>query len=272
MKTVIITGAASGIGLGLAKFYARKKARVIMVDRNQPQLAAAAAATGENCETHCLDVTDRIGVIAFADSISASGTEADIVINNAGVELCGPVEDCSFSDMEWLININLWGVINMSKAFIPLLTKRPRSSLVNVSSVFGLAGVGEQAAYCASKFAVRGFTESLRQELWNSGVRVTAVYPCGIRTNLFYNARSSEDRHAPGVLGKASDLYSSVSVDDAARRIARGIAKGKPRIFVGTGSRSIDLLARYLPNLSARIMYRRVTREFRCALERFSDC
>ena len=193
-RVAAITGAGSGIGRALANALARRGAHLSLSDIDDAGLAA----TVEQCEgfgvkitSQSLDVADREAVYAWADRVAAEHGRVNLVFNNAGVALGATVESMSYEDFEWLMNINFWGVVHGSKAFLPHLKESGQGHIVNLSSVFGLISVPMQSAYNASKFAVRGFTDSLRMELEIEGanVSVTTIHPGGIKTNIARNAR-----------------------------------------------------------------------------------
>jgi NAD(P)-dependent dehydrogenase (short-subunit alcohol dehydrogenase family) len=229
-KLVAITGAASGIGRALALRCAALGARLALVDVDMDGLAETAdgaRAHGKDVDTQRLDVADRAAIHRWAHDVRERLGGADVLVNNAGVSLSHSIEKMRDEDFEWLFNINFWGVANGCKAFLPQLRERPEAHIVNVSSVYGLIGIPTQAAYNAAKFAVRGYTEALRQELRPTNVRVTSVHPGGIDTNIVRHGRHYED---------------------AAEAIVGAILREKPRLLIGTDARIIDLLARLLPS------------------------
>ena len=263
-KVAVITGAASGIGRALAAHLRQEGCALALSDIDEVALQRTVdeLPTGQgSVTTHGLDVSDRAAVHAHADDVYQAHGAADLMINNAGVGQADKVHHLLYEDLEWVMNINFWGVVHGTKAFLPRFIEQGSGHIVNISSVFGLIGVPSQAAYCASKFAVRGFTESLRQELDGTGVVVSSVHPGGVKTNIM---RSARVRWTP--LGDASDTsvekYDKMfrlSAEDAARIIVGGIKRDRPRIIVGRDAALLDwvqrvfprrytgLLARYLP-------------------------
>jgi NAD(P)-dependent dehydrogenase (short-subunit alcohol dehydrogenase family) len=205
-----------------------------------------------------LDVADRDAMFEHAERVAADFGRVDVVVNNAGVGLAATVEEMTFADLDWLIGINLFGVINGSMAFLPHLIASGAGHLVNISSVFGLVGVPTQSAYCTAKFAVRGFTESLRQEMLIAGrpVGVHCVHPGGIRTNIARNARITGSVPARGDPAQAFERFARTSPDRAARVILAGVAAGKPRILVGPDAYLIEAAARVLGHRYQRLVSR----------------
>ena len=259
-KIVVITGAGSGIGRSLALGFAGRGARLALADLNTGALEETAAhcrAQAGEVRTYPLDVSDRESVYAFADAVRADFEGADVVINNAGVALSETVENMAYDDFEWVMNINFWGVVYGTKAFLPLLRQAPEAYIVNISSVFGLIGVPTQAAYNASKFAVRGFTEALRQELAGSTVRAICVHPGGIKTNIARNARFYKS--VDGSLDRDSavadfDKIARTTADEAANVIIDAVRHDRRRVLIGNDARLIDWMQRLLPSGYTRIL------------------
>jgi NAD(P)-dependent dehydrogenase (short-subunit alcohol dehydrogenase family) len=256
-KLVAITGAASGIGRALAEACAASGAKLALVDVDEDGLARTAenarlSGRGRAVDTQRLDVADRAAIYAWAARIESELGGADALINNAGVSLSHRIEKMSDEDFEWLFNINFWGVANGCKAFLPQLLRKPEAHIVNLSSVFGIIGVPTQAAYNAAKFAVRGYTESLRQELRKTGVRVTCVHPGGINTNIARRGRHYEDATGqPTNTERAAAEFARAartSPEQAARTIVGAILEDKPRLLIGADAYLIDALARLFPS------------------------
>ena len=191
---VALTGAASGIGRALALELAARGADLALADRDEAGLQSVAAEIGSKRKvtTHRVDVGEPTQIAGFAQAAVAAHPSLNIVINNAGVALLGQFTEIDQSQMEWLMNINFWGVVHSTRAFLPHLSTRPAAHIVNLSSIFGIIGPPGQTAYTASKFAVRGFSESLRHELEaaKSPVRLSVVHPGGIATNIARNSRT----------------------------------------------------------------------------------
>jgi NADP-dependent 3-hydroxy acid dehydrogenase YdfG len=245
-KTAVVTGAGSGIGRALALHLTQLGARVALSDLSKQAAVDTATACGKNAQAFELDVADRDAVFAHASEVAAAFGGVDLVVNNAGVALHGPVSELRVEDMRWLMDINYWGVVHGTQAFLPHLTAA-RGQLANVSSVFGLIAVPKQAAYNAAKFAVRGFTEALRQELVVAGtpVAVSAIHPGGVKTGIARSARvtAGED---PAATAALFDKLARTSPEKAARTIMRGLAKEKPRILVGPDAYLLAGLPRLL--------------------------
>lgn len=252
-RVSVISGAASGIGRALALELARRGSDLALADVDEEGMAetvARAEALGRRVTHARVDVAERAEVHAFAEATLAAHGRVDAVVNNAGVAVANTVLDLSYEDLEWIVGINFWGVVHGTKAFLPHLLARGDGWVVNLSSVFGLIGVPSQAAYNATKFAVRGFTESLRQELEGTGVTACCVHPGGIRTNIA--RRSRFHRGADGRTDKAAmveefDRIARTSPEEAARVIAEGMERRAPRILIGPDARVIDAVQRALP-------------------------
>ena len=201
-KRAVITGAGSGIGRALAHQLSGAGCELWLADVDAAALADTRRGLGgpAACHTAVVDVADRAAMSAWADEVSRNAPQLELVVNNAGVGLIGTAQDTTLEDFDWLMGVNFWGVVHGCRVFLPLLERAPRSHLVNISSIFGIIGVPTQSAYNASKFAVRGYSEALRQELILAGspVEVCCVHPGGIDTNIARRARSS-DR---GVVGQ----------------------------------------------------------------------
>lgn len=275
-KLVAITGAASGMGRSLALECVRRGADVAIVDVDEAGLErtaqqARSSRLGARVDARRLDVADRAAIQAWAAHVQASLGGADAIVNNAGVSLSASVEKMRDEDFEWLMNINFWGVVNGCRAFLPQLRQKPDAHVVNLSSVFGLIGVPTQSAYCAAKFAVRGFTESLRQELEGSTIHVSCVHPGGIKTEIVKRGRHYEDATGgtPELdrMVRDFDAAARTTADEAARIILRGMLRNEPRILVGPDAYAIDAMARLAPRRydavvrrATRAASRRVTR------------
>jgi len=252
-KTVaVLTGAASGIGRALAIRLAAEGAQLAIADVNQAGLdetAGLSARPGVKVSTHIVDVSDRERMQAFVDEVIAEHGRADLVINNAGVALGGTIEQLAIEDIEWLMSINFWGVVYGTKMFLPILRQQPRAHIVNISSVFGIIGPPGQAAYSASKFAVRGFTEALRHEVKGGNVTVTCVHPGGIRTNIARNARPANGADYSAVQKEIEffDKVARTPPEKAADVIVRGVLNDKEKILIGSDAWMIDKVQRLMP-------------------------
>lgn len=259
-KVVVVTGAASGIGQALARDFARRGAKLALSDVNIDglnSLAEELRRSGATVMADRLDVADREAFFAYADKVIGEMGGADVVINNAGVALVGSIASLPIDQIDWLMGINFWGVVHGTKAFLPHMTEKKAGSIVNVSSVFGLIGVPGQGAYCAAKFAVRGFTETLRQEMHGSGVHIGCVHPGGIKTNIAKSARVVElpagAESAEAIARRFEDVARTTPAQ-AAATIIRGIEKRSTRILIGPDARVISGLARLLPVAYANLV------------------
>jgi NAD(P)-dependent dehydrogenase (short-subunit alcohol dehydrogenase family) len=246
-RTAVITGAGSGIGRALALELARIGARLALSDVNVDGLAYTAERCrkrGAETREYVLDVSDRDAFFAHAKEVVADFGDVTLVINNAGVAMSGRVQDTEIDDFRWLMEIDFYGVLHGTQAFLPHLIASGDGYLVNVSSVFGLIAVPKQAPYNAAKFAVRGLTEALRLEMAveNLPVTVSCVHPGGIRTNIARSARSAPER--ADEISKTFDKLAFSSPEKAARVILRGALRGKPRVLIGADAWGIGLLAR----------------------------
>jgi short-subunit dehydrogenase len=251
-----ITGAASGIGRALALELAARGCDLALADRDEAGLAAVAAeiaqANSRKVTIHRVDVAEPSQIEDFAKQATSSHPGLNIVVNNAGVALLGQFSEIDQAQMEWLMNINFWGVVRTTRAFLPHLQRQREAHIVNLSSIFGIIGPPGQTAYAAAKFAVRGFSESLRHELQMaaSPVRLSVVHPGGVATNIARNSRTGM-----GVTDNVRRAESIERFDNAARttptaaalRIIEGIEKNEPRILIGSDARFVDVLQRLRP-------------------------
>jgi NADP-dependent 3-hydroxy acid dehydrogenase YdfG len=251
-STAVITGAGSGIGRAVAQRLARHGCPVVLADWNEEGLEETAASISGPVLSRKVDVRERQALLSLAAEAQAwAPAPLGMVFNNAGVTVVQGVADASPEDDDWVLDVNLHGVVNGVRAFLPILAAQDSGVIVNTSSVFGLVGFPHQTAYCASKFAVRGFTEALRQELRGTGVRAVVVHPGGVKTNIVANARFRSDhrgRHAD-VQSAAADFeaIAQTTPDKAAAIIHAGVDAGKSRILVGPDAYVFDLLARTAP-------------------------
>ena len=247
----MITGAGSGIGRALAQRLARQGSPVAICDANAERLADTEETIAGRVLARELDVRDRGGQMAFAAEVAEwAPAPIGLVVNNAGVTVSQPAATAAPEDDEWVFDVNFWGVVHGTRAFLPILLKQDSGTVVNVSSVFGLIGWPTQSAYCASKFAVRGYTESLRHELRDCGVDAVAVHPGGIATNIVLNSRFHSDdlgRTDRTELEKEFVKMARTTPDRAAETIQKGIEAGKDRILIGPDAHVLSLLVRSMP-------------------------
>ncbi|WP_330254303.1 SDR family NAD(P)-dependent oxidoreductase [Nocardia sp. NBC_00565] len=249
---VMITGAASGIGRGLAQLLSGRGSPVAVADIDEMGLKQTATMLSGPVLTRVLDVRDAADQLAFAAEVRDWLTAPlAAVFNNAGVAVSSSVLEAVPQDDEWLRQINFDGVVNGTRAFLPILVEQDQGVIVNTSSVFGLVGMPYQSAYCAAKFAVRGFTDALRQELRGTGVSAVNVHPGGITTNIARNARFRKDPEGRGrsheQMAAEFEAVTLTSPDKAAEIICRGVERGKARILVGPDAYLFDALARVTP-------------------------
>jgi NADP-dependent 3-hydroxy acid dehydrogenase YdfG len=250
-RTAVVTGAGSGIGRALALRLAGQGCPVAIADADEDGLAQTQERIGGAVLAQRLDVRDRQAMLGFAARVGEwAPAPIGAVVNNAGVTTLQTFADAAPEDDEWVMGVNFGGVVNGSHAFLPLLLRQGTGTLVNVSSVFGLFGYPGQTAYCASKHAVRGFTESLRQELRGSGVRVAVVHPGGVRTSIVANARFHGT--ALGTVDKSEAVsrfaqLARTTPERAAEIIQSGIERGDPRIRIGADAVLMDLIVRIAP-------------------------
>ncbi|MGQ7272969.1 SDR family NAD(P)-dependent oxidoreductase [Marinobacter sp. V034] len=247
-KVAVVTGAGSGIGRALALKLAEKGCRLALSDVNKAGLKQTAAACKHvGVKTYVLDVADRDAVYAHAEAVAKDFGQINLIINNAGVALSASVREMTDEDFKWVMDIDFWGVAHGTRAFLPHLIASGDGHVVNISSVFGLIGVPKQSAYNAAKFAVRGFTEALRQEmsLENLPVQVSCVHPGGIRTNIANSARMGKSENAEAQR-KGFDKLAVTTPEKAAQTIIKGILKNDSRILVGPDAWGIEMINRLL--------------------------
>ncbi|OLL28908.1 short-chain dehydrogenase [Burkholderia sp. SRS-W-2-2016] len=284
-KVAAITGAGSGMGRSLAIQLAGEGCHLALADRNPASLAetgqlARAAAPQRlgaplRITTRVLDVADRAAMFDWAAATALEHKGVNLVFNNAGVALSSTIEGMEYTDLEWIVGINFWGVVHGTKAFLPYLKASGAGHIVNTSSVFGLFAQPGMSGYNATKFAVRGFTEALRQELdlLRCGVSATCVHPGGIRTNI-----AQASRIAPNMVGfmveneqQGRDDFEKffiTTADDAARVILDGVRKNKRRVLIGRDARAADWLARTLPAAYQALVVMQTRRLKRSAAKR----
>jgi short-subunit dehydrogenase len=244
--TAVVTGAASGIGAALAGELAGRGMRLVLIDRDRAGLERVHSGLSTvDAVTHVVDLSDVDAVSDVAQRIP----DVRLLVNNAGVALAGRFDEVTLEEFDWVVGINFRAVVHLTHALLPALKAEPGAHLVNVSSLFGLIAPGGQAAYAASKFAVRGFTEALRRELARDAVGVSVVHPGGIRTRIAANARvgSGVDRtELMAGLHRINRLL-RIPPERAARVIAGGVERRNPRILIGADARLLDLTSRVWP-------------------------
>jgi NADP-dependent 3-hydroxy acid dehydrogenase YdfG len=258
-QVVVVTGAASGIGRSLSKLFSAAGAHVALCDIDSEGLEESFfALSGEHYRSQ-VDVADRSQVEGFRDEVLATYGRVDLVINNAGVDVSQSIAEISEEDFRWLFDINFWGVVHGTRAFLPSMLESNSGTIVNVSSTFGYVAWPMHGAYVASKFAVRGFTETLRHELQDTQVRAIPVHPGGIATNivnnsLFYQADDSTSSFEE--TKRDFERIAKTSPESAARCILNGVRKGKTRILIGKDAYLLESITRIFPANYWRIISR----------------
>lgn len=248
----VITGAGSGMGRCLAQQLAAKGSSLALADVSEKGLnetVALLGATSGKVTQHIVNVADETRVKFFADEVAQEHGRATILFNNAGVALLGHLEEISLQDFRWLMDINFWGVVYGATYFLPLLKKEKRAHIVNTSSLLGFFGASGQGAYCASKFAVRGYTESLHHELLGTGVGVTCVHPGFVRTAIAEHAKVGQ-RAGGGLRQESLARFKKVARTDApsaAAKILRGVELNKARVLIGPDAYFVDIWQRLKP-------------------------
>lgn len=252
-KTAVITGAASGIGRALAEALAARGCDLALADINADGLEEVAAALRSNerkVTTHIVDVGDKAAIKAFADEVEAEHGAAQLLFNNAGVAAGGRFEQISEEDFEWLVGINFWGPIRMTRAFLPLMRRSGEGHITNISSIFGVIAPAGQTAYSASKFGVRGFSDALRHEMGEDSIQVTTVHPGGVNTSIAKNARMSAHNTAEEVEAGQKQAAENLVMPPpkAAEIILRGVERRKPRVLVGRDAHLLAWFEKLMPS------------------------
>lgn len=262
-KVAVVTGTGSGIGKATAILLAKEGCDVAISDINKKELEdtrQTIEALGTKVHARVLDVADKKAFHDYANDVAEYFGKVNLIINNAGVAVSATLEETSYEDFEWLMNINFWGMVYGTKAFMPHLKKAGEGHIVNISSIFGFMAPAGTGAYNSSKFAIRGFNETLRMELdiEDCGVSLSSVHPGGIRTNIARDARMDEKTLSDMGMTKeeAASRFAQITLttpDKAALTIVNGIKKNKMRILIGPDAVAVDWMTRLMPQLWRRV-------------------
>jgi short-subunit dehydrogenase len=265
--TAIVTGAASGIGAALATALAVRGSNLVLVDRDVERLDEVAAGVRAAhpalaVTTYVADLSDDDAADRIATQLAAEHPETTLLVNNAGVALGGRLDQVTLEEFDWVMAVNFRSVVRLTHALVPVLKQHPGAHLVNVSSVFGIMAPAGQAAYSASKFAVRGFSEAVRHELAENGVGATVVHPGGIKTRIAESARigSGVSREEWEQGQRQFRKLLSIEPADAAAQIVTAIEKRRPRLLIGWSAKVPDVLVRLMPGTYWRLVARSANR------------
>jgi short-subunit dehydrogenase len=259
--TAVVTGAASGIGEALAHGLARRGSNLVLVDRDAGRLhdVATAIAAGErppDVSTHVVDLADPEATTVLAETIRSLHPRIRLLVNNAGVGLSGRFDQVTFEEFNWVVDVNFRAVVQLTHMLLPALKAETGSHIANMSSLFGIMASPGQAAYCASKFAVRGFSEALRLELAQDGIGVTSIHPGGVRTRIAESARRGSgvppEEHELG--SREFSKLLRMAPADAAEVILSGIERRRGRVLVGRDAKTFDFVARLLPASYGKVL------------------
>jgi NADP-dependent 3-hydroxy acid dehydrogenase YdfG len=257
-RVAVVTGAGSGIGQATSVLLAQSGCRLALADVNERGLEETQrriVALGRDATIHRVDVSDRAQVQRLSDEVMDHYGAVHILMNNAGVSVNARFSDLTLADFEWLMGVNFWGVVYGCKSFLPHLLAAAEAHIVNISSLFGLIGVPQQTAYCASKFAVRGFSEALRAELVSSQVGLTCVHPGGIATNIAANSRvSGDDVHRKRHERAIQRFKKMLPPERAAQQIVRAITRGQSRLLIARETFVIDAAKRIAPTATDHLV------------------
>lgn len=251
-KVAVLTGAGSGIGRAMSISLAKRGCHLALVDINEAGLKETVALLKNyniTVSQHLLDVSDQTAIKNLPEAIFSQHTNIQLLINNAGVGSGGSFLQTSAADFDWLMDINFHSVVRLTRLFLPHLLQQPESAIVNVSSLYGLVAPIGEAAYCASKFAVRGFSNALRHELMNTTLQISVVHPGGVATQIAKNARIAKGLSAEEIEVKQREMAKLLWMppERAGEIIIRGVEKGKARIIVGWDAKLVALIERIAP-------------------------
>jgi len=264
-RVVAITGASSGIGRALAVDLARRGSHLALADLDDDGLAETVAlceGRGVKVTSAAIDVADRAAVFAWADAVHDAHHSVNMIVNNAGVNLAATAAEQSIEDFQWVMDIDFWGVVHGTQAFLPLLRAADVGHVVNISSVFGLVSVPGQSAYNAAKFAVRGFTDALRIELEieGSNVSATTIHPGGVKTNIVNSGRRDPNLHTigqdPTTMQSEFDKMARSTPEKAARQIIKAVERNRRRALIGPDAKLFDIASRLPAGAYQRLLIR----------------
>lgn len=255
-RVAVVTGAAGGIGRAVAEALAAKGCHLALADIDEEGLHGTAERVrtlGRRATTHRVDVSDLAQMEGFVSAVRDAHGRADVLVNNAGVTVAATFAEQSLEDFAWVVNINLWGVVHGCKLFLPLLLEQDEAYVVNLSSMFGLVGMPRQSSYCATKFAVRGFSESLAVELADTPVRVLSVHPGGVRTNIAKSARyrgPNSERLRTNTVRFFEQRGMTPAA--AADRIVAAMERNAERLLITPEAHATDVIKRLYPAVPSR--------------------
>jgi NAD(P)-dependent dehydrogenase (short-subunit alcohol dehydrogenase family) len=263
-RVAVITGAAGGIGRELALAMATRGADLAIVDVNSEELEATAAVArgrGAVVTTHVVDVSKAEEMEALAAAVIEAHGRVEILVNNAGVTITAGFHEHTLDDWEWVLGVNLWGVIHGIRAFLPHLLRAEQAHIVNISSLYGIVGVPGQTSYCASKYAVRGLSEALQEELLGSHIGLTVVHPGGVSTGIMKNARTAHD----DLKGRLERFFEKATMPAsvAAGLIVRAIERDRPRLRITREAYVMDVLKRLMPTWGNRLSVKAMVKTMR---------
>ncbi len=261
-KICVVTGAGSGIGRATAYALGKQGAQLILTDINGKNVKATATTIkeqGGKADAHIIDAADRDAAFALADKVKKKYGGADFILNNAGVVNVGEVQRLTMDDFNFVMDIDFWGVVHGTQAFLPHMLEKNSGHIANISSVFGLIGVPRQAAYNSAKFAVLGFTEALRHDLAETNIGVSCIHPGGIDTNIARNARLIQEEDTEETRAEFAANFKEVAKttpDKAAQVILKGVRKNKARILIGADAYFIEWIVRLFPTRYNKVLNR----------------
>lgn len=252
-RTAVITGAGSGIGRATAIALADRGCQVALVDISDDALSQTAAMISRPTSSHVVDVTDETAMADLPAQVVSEHGACHVLVNNAGVTTAGRFEDDDLELVRWVIDINVWGMLYGCKYFLPVLRRQDAGHIVNLSSMVGLLGLPQNAAYSLSKGAVRSFSEALRSELVGSGIGVTSVHPGSIRTNIMASSRGSQSARLAKLGGSRAAALALRPPEAVAAKIVTAIEKNRARTVVGPDAWILDVFSRILPGRSGLV-------------------